>query len=270
MGGGVKGNDGKAARMKISAQFLIIFLFAALVVAVIKSVGSRPWQISSSAVEDQHHDPNFRLNRKAKVVSDAKVQSAVVAKEAGEDNISPGNIQDTKNNIIQFTFTRLDGEEGHEGEVVVKLHPEWAPIGVSRIQELTTDSFWDGCHAFRVLPNFVVQLGINGDPKKQQKWKTKIEDDPVKKSNERGTVTFAMAGRGTRTTQIFFNKVDNSRLDKENFAPFGEVVSGMDVIDRIYAGYKEQPDQGQIQNKGNSYLDQKFPKMTFIKSAKFI
>lgn len=110
------------------------------------------------------------------------------------------------------------------GEVVVKLHPEWAPIGVERIQDLTTDSFWEGCRAFRVLPNFVVQLGINGDPAKQKKWKKNLEDDPVKTSNTRGTVTFAMAGRGTRTTQIFFNKVDNSRLDPENFAPFGEVI----------------------------------------------
>ena len=122
-----------------------------------------------------------------------------------------------------------------------------------------------------MLPNFVVQLGINGDPKVQQKWRKNIKDDPVVASNSRGTVTFAMAGKGTRTTQIFFNKIDNSRLDKENFAPFGEVIrldhdlvyndevlhacllrsvllfslqsSGMDIIDRIYAGYKENADQ---------------------------
>ena len=111
------------------------------------------------------------------------------------------------------------------GEVLVKLHPEWAPIGVERIKELTADSFWDECRAFRVLPNFVVQLGINGDPQKQHKWKHNIKDETsVKASNTRGTVTFAMAGPNTRTTQIFFNKVNNSRLDKENFAPFGDVI----------------------------------------------
>ena len=111
-----------------------------------------------------------------------------------------------------------------KGEVVVKLHPEWAPVGVTRIQELTTDSFWEECRAFRVLPNFVVQLGINGNSELQRKWKKQIADDPVNASNTRGTVTFAMAGAGTRTTQIFFNKVDNSRLDQEKFAPFGEVI----------------------------------------------
>lgn len=111
-----------------------------------------------------------------------------------------------------------------KGEVVVKLHPEWAPVGVTRIQELTNDSFWEECRAFRVLPNFVVQLGINGNSDLQRKWKKQIADDPVNASNTRGTVTFAMAGVGTRTTQIFFNKVDNSRLDKEKFAPFGEVI----------------------------------------------
>ena len=108
--------------------------------------------------------------------------------------------------------------------MVVKLHPEWAPIGVTRIKQLTADSFWDECRAFRVLPNFVVQLGINGNPELQRKWKKPIADDPVNASNTRGTVTFAMAGPGTRTTQIFFNKIDNSRLDTEKFAPFGEVI----------------------------------------------
>ena len=132
------------------------------------------------------------------------------------------DIEDQK--LIQFVFSNLEGEEGHEGEVVVMLHPEWAPIGVTRIKELTADSFWDDCGAFRVLPNFVVQLGINGDPQKQKKWKTQITDDPVMGTNERGTVTFAMSGPGTRTTQIFFNKIDNSRLNNEKFAPFGQVV----------------------------------------------
>jgi len=172
--------------------------------------------------------------------------------------------------MIKFVFGNLDGEEGHEGEVIVKLHPEWAPIGVQRIKDLTADSFWDECRAFRVLPNFVVQLGINGDPVKQKKWRENIKDDPVKASNTRGTVTFAMAGRGTRTTQIFFNKVDNKSLDGQNFAPFGEVLSGMEIIDRIYAEYKEKPNQGMIQSKGNVYLKKEFPKMTYIKTAKFM
>ncbi|KAL7542218.1 hypothetical protein ACHAXR_011775 [Thalassiosira sp. AJA248-18] len=258
---GVKGNSGKATRMNMSTQLLAVFVFAAAVVASVKVFGSAPWH-AKAIMEDQQHHP--QQTKAITNVKSANVADITVAKEADKD------IQDK--NLVQFVFSNLDGEEGHEGEVVVRLHPEWAPIGVTRIKDLTADSFWDGCRAFRVLPNFVVQLGINGDPDKQKKWRKNIADDPVhpSASNVRGTVTFAMAGKGTRTTQIFFNKVNNSRLDKENFAPFGEVISGMDIIDRIYAGYKEEADQGFIQQKGNAYLEKNFPKMSFIKSAKFI
>ncbi len=123
-----------------------------------------------------------------------------------------------------------------------------------------------------MVPNFIVQLGINGDPATQKQWASKkIEDDPVKKSNERGTVTFAMAGKGTRTSQLFFNTgKKNGFLDKEGFAPFGAVISGMDVVDRIYDGYREKPDQGKIQRKGNEYLEEYFPRLSFISKARFI
>lgn len=102
------------------------------------------------------------------------------------------------------------------------------------------------CRFFRVVPNFIVQIGINGNPEVQKQWRSRhIEDDPVKMSNERGTVTFAMAGKGTRTSQIFFNTgKKNAFLDKEGFAPFGRVISGMDVVDGIFNGYREKPQQG--------------------------
>jgi cyclophilin family peptidyl-prolyl cis-trans isomerase len=209
---------------------------------------------------------------------DGITTAAVVAAAAKKDDpiiTTIDKLEDDDRNIIQFVFGNLDGEVGHEGKVIVRLHPEWAPIGVRRIKELTMDSFWDHCRAFRVLPNFVVQLGINGDEKERRRRFDKYEhgpilDDPVKRSNERGTVTFAMSGPNTRTTQIFFNKIDNSRLDDEMFAPFGEVVAGMENIDRIYSGYGELPDQGRIADQGNSYLDTNFPKLSYVKSAKLI
>lgn len=103
------------------------------------------------------------------------------------------------------------------------------------------------CRFFRVLPNFIAQIGINGDPEVAKQWRSRhIEDDPVIQSNDRGTVTFAMAGKGTRTTQLFFNFKSNAYLDKEGFAPFGKVISGMDVVDKIYDGYKEKPNQGKF------------------------
>eukprot|EP00804_Cyclotella_cryptica_P030776 CCRYP_015042-RA/>CCRYP_015042-RA protein AED:0.15 eAED:0.15 QI:655/1/1/1/1/0.66/3/2135/143 len=128
------------------------------------------------------------------------------------------------------------------------------------------------CRFFRVVPNFIVQIGINGNPDVQKQWRSRhIEDDPVKMTNERGTVTFAMAGKGTRTSQIFFNTGQkNAFLDREGFAPFGKVISGMDVVDRIFNGYREKPQQGSIQQQGNSYLEKEFPKLSFISRAKFI
>ena len=209
---GVKGNDGKAARS--SKDIIIAIAVTAVLVVSLKTFSTSPWH-GQAVMEDQQGNHPRQQPPKTMAKSVEAAAAPPLVEEAHTD------IEDQK--LIQFVFSNLDGEEGHEGEVVVMLHPEWAPIGVTRIKELTADSFWDDCRAFRVLPNFVVQLGINGDPQKQKKWKTQIADDPVMGTNERGTVTFAMSGR-TRTTQIFFNKIDNSRLDKEKFAPFGQVV----------------------------------------------
>jgi peptidyl-prolyl cis-trans isomerase A (cyclophilin A) len=128
------------------------------------------------------------------------------------------------------------------------------------------------------LPGFVAQFGINGDPKVQQEWRGKtISDDPVKVSNERGTVVFATAGPNSRTTQIFINTREqgNTFLDKQGFAPIGRVIEGMDVVDRLYAGYGEGspagkgPNQGFIQLRGNSYLKEQYPQLSYISKGSF-
>lgn len=256
---GVKGNDGKAASSRLATQLLAVLCLAVVAVVAVKTFGTGSWH--AGATMDDH-----QIHQEATEVVAARV--AVADPDHGKTEL-PDDVQYLDTNLIKFVFSSLDGEEGNEGEVVVRLRPDWAPIGVKRIKELTLDHFWDGCRAFRVLPNFVVQLGINGDPEKQKKWQHKIEDDPVNASNKRGTVTFAMAGRGTRTTQIFFNKGDNRSLDNQNFSPVGEVVRGMEVIDQIYAGYREKPDQGFIQQRGNEYLEKNFPKLSYIKTGGF-
>jgi len=164
------------------------------------------------------------------------------------------------------------------GDFVVRVVPEWAPLGAARFCALVESGFYDGARFFRVLPGFVAQVGINGDPAVTRKWdKSEIQDDPVKQSNTRGRVTFATGGPNTRTTQIFFNFSDkNARLDSKGFSPFGEVIEGMDVVERLYAGYGEGPpggkgpDQERIEKEGNAYLERDFPKLDFIKTAQVV
>jgi len=154
------------------------------------------------------------------------------------------------------------------GAFVIEVTREWAPLGADRFYNLVKHGFFDETRFFRVVPNFMVQFGINGTPSVATIWRNQqIDDDRVRQSNTRGFVSFAMAGPDTRTTQIFINYRDNSGLDKQGFAPFGRVVEGMDVVDKINAEYREQPNQGLIQTQGNAYLNKEFPKLDFVRKA---
>ena len=164
--------------------------------------------------------------------------------------------------------------ETSRGDFVALAHRVWAPHGADRFHRLVTTGFFDGCRFFRVLNGFVAQFGISGDPMTSAAWRRRtIPDDPVVESNTRGRVTFAMAGPGSRTTQLFINCGDNPGLDEMGFAPIAEVVEGMDVVDRLYSGYGEGtprgrgPDQGRIQREGNAYLDREFPQLDAIHRA---
>jgi len=136
------------------------------------------------------------------------------------------------------------------------------------------NGFYDNVRFFRVISGFMVQFGINGDPKISAPWReARIQDDPVKQSNRRGFVTYAMAGPNTRTSQVFINFGDNTSLDGQGFSPFGRVVSGMDVVDKLNPEYGEGaprgrgPDQGRLQTEGNAYLQRDFGKLDFVKKA---
>jgi len=163
------------------------------------------------------------------------------------------------------------------GDFVVEVHRDWAPNGADRFYELVKGGSYDGVRFFRVLSGFMAQFGINGDPKVSAVWRERrIPDDPVRQSNTRGMVTFATAGPNTRTTQVFINFGDNRMLDGQGFAPFGQVVEGMDVVARLYAGYGEGapggngPEQGRIQFEGNAYLAKAFPKLDWVKRATIV
>jgi peptidyl-prolyl cis-trans isomerase A (cyclophilin A) len=154
------------------------------------------------------------------------------------------------------------------GDFVVEVHRDWAPLGADRFYNLVRNRFFTNAAFFRVVPNFVVQFGLPADPAITKAWvNAAIKDDPVTQSNKRGNVVFATAGPGTRTTQLFINLRDNGPLDGQGFAPFGTVIEGMDIVDGIYSGYGQTPDQTRITNEGKAYLDKNFPKIDSIKSA---
>jgi len=161
--------------------------------------------------------------------------------------------------------------ETSAGDFVVQVNREWAPQGADRFYELVNAKYYDGCRFFRVVKDFMVQWGINGDPAVSRKWATvTIKDDSVKKTNSKGRISFATSGPNMRTTQVFINYGDNTRLDHLGFAPFGEVVSGMDVVEKIFAMYGEEPDQGKIREGGNDYLSGKYPRLDYIKKATIV
>jgi peptidyl-prolyl cis-trans isomerase A (cyclophilin A) len=158
--------------------------------------------------------------------------------------------------------------ETSEGDFVVEVQRAWAPVGADRFYNLVANGYYDGVRFFRVIGGFMAQFGMHPDPLVTAQWRAAtLQDDPVVESNRRGRVTFATSGPNSRTTQIFINFGDNVNLDGMGFAPFGEIVEGMEVVDQLYAGYGETPDQGQIQGRGNEYLESEFPDLDYIVRA---
>jgi peptidyl-prolyl cis-trans isomerase A (cyclophilin A) len=164
--------------------------------------------------------------------------------------------------------------ETSKGAFVVEVTRAWAPRGADRFYELVQKKFYDGARFFRVVPRFMAQFGLKGNPATDRYWsQMPIPDDTVKTNNLRGTLSFAMAGPASRTTQVFINLQDNVRLDRMNFAPFGKVISGMEVVDQLFKGYGDAPpsgvgpEQARIREEGNDYLVRFFPRLDYIKSA---
>ena len=171
---------------------------------------------------------------------------------------------------------RVRFETSH-GKFTVEVHKAWAPLGAERFWRLVNLGFFDRSKIFRVKPGFVVQFGVSPDPQANQLFNNlAIKDDPVKQSNVKGRMTFATSGPGSRRTQVFINLSDNKPLDKQGFAPFGEVVEGMGVVERFYAGYGEMaprgmgPDPSKLAVEGNGYADAKFPRLDSIQRAAVI
>jgi len=162
--------------------------------------------------------------------------------------------------------------ETTRGDFVVQVTRDWSPLGADRFYNLVRIGFFQDIAFFRVLQGFIVQFGIHGDPDVATAWRgAPIKDEAVVQGNRRGRLVYAKAGPNTRTTQFFVNLVDNSAgLDPQGFPSFGEVIEGMDVVEQLYGGYGERPNQGLIQSQGNPYLKKDFPRLDYIVKAEII
>jgi peptidyl-prolyl cis-trans isomerase A (cyclophilin A) len=161
-----------------------------------------------------------------------------------------------------------------KGDFTIEVTRAWSPLGADRFYNLVKAGYFTDIAVFRVISGFMAQFGIHGDPAVSAKWReARINDDPVKQSNLKGYISYAMAGPNTRTTQFFINYANNSRLDGMGFSPFGKVIKGMEVVDSLHAGYGEGapsglgPDQGRAQMQGNAYFKKDFPNLDYITGA---
>ncbi len=185
--------------------------------------------------------------------------------------LAPDSLTETAPDVFRASF------ETSRGNFVVEVHRDWSPNGADRFYNLVANGYYDNVRFFRVIAGFMAQFGIHGDTAVSAAWRShRIDDDSVKQSNTRGFVSYAMGGPNTRTTQVFINYVDNSRLDGMGFSPFGQVVEGMEVVDSLYSGYGESkprgrgPEQRKIQDEGNAYLKRDFQHLDFVRTATIV
>ena len=197
----------------------------------------------------------------------AAAQTKSPGAKTGGSLLHPDTLKAKSPDVYEVKFVTT------KGDFVLQVTRAWAPLGADRFYNLVKNHYYDGATFFRVVPGFVVQFGLTGSPAVNKAWTdANIKDDPVVESNVSGTITFAMAGPNTRTTQVFINLANNARLDTSGFAPFGKLTEGMDVVSQFYGGYGDATTshQGEITNQGKAYLEKNFPKLDSIKTATII
>lgn len=235
---------------------LALVLAAALAVSCAAKTPETP-QTSAPAAEAAQAQPQAETKKEIKTNMETLKNPALATAKA------PASFK------VKFTTTK--------GDFTLEVNRDWSPLGADRFYNLVQAGFFADVAFFRVIDGFMAQFGIHGDPAVAAAWRgARIKDDPVKQSNAKGYISYAMAGPDTRTTQFFINFGDNSQLDGMGFSPFGKVVDGMNVVDSIYKGYGEGaprgagPDQGRVQMQGNAYLKADYPKLDYIKSAELL
>ena len=221
--------------------------------AIITAVSCKPQEIQESVL-------SAKTKTKGKTMETIKPNTEALSNPSLANETAP----DTFNAVFKTT----------KGDVTIEVHRDWSPLGADRFYNMVKIGYFTDIAFFRVISGFMAQFGIHGDPAVSAKWRdAKISDDPVKESNTKGRISFATAGPGTRTTQLFINYGNNGNLDSMGFSPFGEVTEGMEVIENIYSGYGEGAPSGQgprqdlAQMQGNEYIKKDFPKLDYVISA---
>ena len=208
------------------------------------------------------------IRRSLMTLMSALAFAVLAAPASAQDLSNPAALREQAPPVYKAKFDTT------KGAFVIEVHRDWAPNGADRFYNLVKNGFYDNVRFFRVITGFMVQFGIHGDPKVSAPWReAQLKDDPVKQSNKRGYITYAMAGPNTRTSQVFINFGDNGSLDSQGFSPFGRVVTGMEVVDKLNAEYGEGaprgrgPDQSRMQMEGNAYLTKDFARLDYVKKA---
>jgi peptidyl-prolyl cis-trans isomerase A (cyclophilin A) len=218
-----------------------------------------------------------RLSRCGAVLGIVALTAATVSSCASGQAVNRSALLDLRNSAEPAPEVFRVRFETSRGVFVMEAHRAWSPWGVDRFYYLVRRGFYDGTRFYRVLDGFIAQFGISGDPKISAAWTQRImPDDTVKhQSNLRGRISFASFGPHTRTTQLFINDHDNANLDRD-YAPIGEVVKGMNVVDSLWKGYGDVPPAGagpqppRIFAEGEAYLAKEFPKLDYIKTARVV
>jgi len=252
---------------------VITLIFTVLFAAFIAGCSRKPSGQPPAPVETEKAAPPQEAAPPVEQPQEAAVAPApapaVTAAEAARQRLlNPAQLNEKAPETFRAKFTTS------KGDFVVEVSRAWSPNGADRFYNLVKNGYYNDCRFFRVIDNFMVQFGINGDPSLNQVWyQARFADDPVKESNIRGHVSFAMTDQpNSRTTQIFINYKDNSFLDGDRFAPFGKVIEGMNVVDSFFSEYEGVPsgNQQRIQSQGNAYLNKEFPKLDYVKSASIL
>jgi cyclophilin family peptidyl-prolyl cis-trans isomerase len=199
------------------------------------------------------------------------VSSFVTARAQSPARVNGAVLLDTahsfwKTRAPSVYFARI---ETSKGTFTLEIDREWAPRGADRFYNLARAGYYDDSRFSRVVPNYIAQFGVAGDPTFNTVWSTAVfPDDSVSRHNARGTIGFAALGPGARTTQLYINLVDNARVDPQGLTPIGSVIEGMSVVDSLYSGYGETSGggiragkQGPLLSGGNAYIDREFPKL---------